>query len=959
MPVQTFTTGQCWISDSEPELGLGRIVKTAGRTIDLHFDASNENRRYAIDNAPLSRVRFQAGDTVVCSRGERLQITAVWQTEGLLSYQGIRDDGRVERIAETALSPYIQFNRPQIKLFTGQCDDNRWFQLRRETLAQRQRLAQSTLTGLGGARTELLPHQLFIAHEVGQRQSPRVLLADEVGLGKTIEAGLILHSQLLTGRTRRALIMVPAPLLHQWLVELLRRFNLRFSLFDEARCRAINDSEAGNNPFLTEQLVLCSLDLLTESPERLTQALEGEWDLMIVDEAHHLEWHETDASPAYQAVAALAEAIPGVLLLTATPEQLGQDGHFARLRLLDPDRFYSLDQFQHEQQVYQPIADATAELVSGQPLTRAATEVLEGLDDPHIQELLATLNDTTRPRPQQATRDQLISRLLDRHGTGRGMYRNTRERVKGFTPRRFHAYPLDLPEIYRKATEADTTSPRQRLYPERLQAVDDAGETWWRHDPRVDWLIDLSRRQRTDKLLLICAHSATAIELGQALRIRQGISAALFHEQMSIIERDRAAAWFADPEQGCQLLICSEIGSEGRNFQFAHHLVLFDLPQNPDLLEQRIGRLDRIGQSAEIELHAPYFRNTPQEVLLRWYHEGLDAFVHTCQTGAQIASQLAPALQEAFDSSADDPSSLEPLINATRQLHQEISAQLKRGRDHLLELNSCRPEVADALVETLTRADREHDLPGYMERLFDAYGIETEAHSDQSLVIRPGQEMLTGQFPELAQEGITATYQRANALLHEEYQFLTWEHPMVLGGMELLLESGRGNCCAVGIRSPGMRSGRLALEMLFILECPAPKALQAGRFLPPTLLPLVIGQELQVLERTTQTVDEQIHPLPRAVLQKIVNPLRGHIQAMIARGEQAVSGQLAERVRTARQTVDRHYGEELERLQTLRHVNPNVKPGDIERLQQQWEELAQHMESSQVRLDSIRLLVGI
>lgn len=102
---------------------------------------------------------------------------------------------------------------------------------------------------------------------------------------------------------------------------------------------------------------------------------------------------------------------------------------------------------------------------------------------------------------------------------------------------------------------------------------------------------------RSQKVLVICAKAATALQLEQVLREREGIRAAVFHEGMSIIERDRAAAWFAEEDTGAQVLLCSEIGSEGRNFQFASNPVMFDLPFNPDLLEQRIGRLDRIGRA--------------------------------------------------------------------------------------------------------------------------------------------------------------------------------------------------------------------------------------------------------------------------------------------------------------------------------------------------------------------------
>ncbi len=116
---------------------------------------------------------------------------------------------------------------------------------------------------------------------------------------------------------------------------------------------------------------------------------------------------------------------------------------------------------------------------------------------------------------------------------------------------------------------------------------------------------------RSQKVLVICAKATTALQLEQVLREREGIRAAVFHEGMSIIERDRAAARFAEEDTGAQVLLCSEIGSEGRNFQFASNLVMFDLPFNPDLLEQRIGRLDRIGRAHDIQIHVPYRKNRP------------------------------------------------------------------------------------------------------------------------------------------------------------------------------------------------------------------------------------------------------------------------------------------------------------------------------------------------------------
>src|SRR5699024_6490087 len=131
--------------------------------------------------------------------------------------------------------------------------------------------------GLAGPKIELIPHQLYIADEVSRRHAPRVLLADEVGLGKTIEAGLILHRLLLAGRVERALLLVPDSLTHQWLVELLRRFSLEVTLLDEQQSLA----QAGDNPFDSGQLVLASQDWLFANPHRQRQAEACRWDLMI------------------------------------------------------------------------------------------------------------------------------------------------------------------------------------------------------------------------------------------------------------------------------------------------------------------------------------------------------------------------------------------------------------------------------------------------------------------------------------------------------------------------------------------------------------------------------------------------------------------------------------------------------------------------------------------------------
>ncbi|HEB95983.1 MAG TPA: RNA polymerase-associated protein RapA [Sedimenticola thiotaurini] len=962
MSTTDFRPGQRWVSDTEPDLGLGTLLKSEGRTVTLLFPASGERRTYALDNSPLTRVRFGPGDRVQDLEGRALWVVSMDETAGRISYRVRSDTGVEETLPEGGLSAFLQFSRPQERLFAGQLDQPEWFDLRLRTLEQRQRLEGSPLLGLGGARTALLPHQLYIAHEVSRRPLPRVLLADEVGLGKTIEAGLILHRLRLSGRVSRALVVVPPPLLNQWLVELLRRFNLRFSLFDGERCQAIESSDQGENPFQSEQLVLTSLDLLTAEPRRTEQALEAGWDLLIVDEAHHLEWSEQGASDAYRAVEALARRIPAVLLLTATPEQLGQAGHFARLRLLDPDRFHDLATFVAEESRFRPIAEAAEQVLAGGILPeQSAGRLADLLNEPEALPLLARLSDPSLDEERRRTaREQLLVLLLDRHGTGRVLFRNTRHRITGFPARELHPCPLDLPDEYQRALAAPDLAPQLRLTPEAIDRGD-AAPPWWRFDPRVEWLAASLKRLGDEKVLLIAARRETVQGLEEALRSRHGIHAALFHEGMSILERDRAAAWFADPEEGCRILLCSEIGSEGRNFQFAHHLVLFDLPLDPDLLEQRIGRLDRIGQGETIRIHVPWFEQSAQAVLLRWYHEGLDAFRATCPAGHALLRQLQPALLEQLDEPAADPEALEALIGATRRLRLETNERLRRGRDQLLELNSCREPEASALRRRIEQEQRDHPLAEYLEQLLGRYGVESEFHSAGSLILRPGSGMLQDSFPGLPQEGMTATFDRDIALAHEDRQFLTWEHPLVREGMAMLCDGREGSSSVCGLRHPHLKGGGLLLELLYVIECPAPRRLQVGRFLPPTLIRLLLdagGEEQDQAFDHTALVSARV-PLETATAARVAAVLQPAVRQLLVRAESLAGRQLSPTIDRALEDMAAEYATEIARLHALQRVNPNVTEEEIGALKRQALELEEHLKQARLRLDAIQLWVGL
>ncbi|WP_455222445.1 RNA polymerase-associated protein RapA [Kaarinaea lacus] len=963
-----FMPGQRWISDAELQHGLGTVLKTDHRSVTIVFMATGETRTYAKETAPLTRAMFSAGDAIRSHEGWMLKVTSVTEENGLYTYHGTREDQQPASLQEGELDNFIQLNKPVDRLLNGQIDQDKWFELRYQTLLNVNSQLHSDVRGMVGGRTSLIPHQLYIAHEVASRFAPRILLADEVGLGKTIEAGMILHQQMITERAHRVLIVVPETLIHQWLVEMLRRYNLRFSIFDEERCLADEESATQENPFHTEQLALCSLEFLVEYPKRFQQALAGAWDMLVVDEAHHLQWSPEQVSIEYQVVEALSSQTKGVLLLTATPEQLGKASHFARLRLLDNDRFSDYENFLEEERHYEPVAQAVEELLRSDKLSAQAYQTLSAtIDEGDNSDLLDEVqSNNVDPTLKENARKQLVEHLLDRHGTGRVLFRNTRAAVKGFPQRKLSAYPLPLPAAYETCL-ADFQStgvnhPQDLLSLELLyqNTRDKQSGPWTTIDPRVDWLANKLKALKPEKVLVITSSAHSALDIADELRKKYGIHAAVFHEGLSIIERDRAAAYFADRETGAQMLICSEIGSEGRNFQFAHHLVLFDLPYNPDLLEQRIGRLDRIGQSETIQIHIPYIDNSPQQIMFHWYHEGLAAFEHTCPAGHSVFVQVESTLLEALHQIDEGLEDLPALIDTTRKLHAELNAELQKGRDRLLEYNSCRVDIADRIKGQIDAQDNDPGLQDYLEKVFDCFGIDTEIHSSKSFVLHPGQQTDVGGFPGLHEEGTTITFDRDTALVNEDMQFLTWEHPMVNGAIDLVLSHELGNTSLCAIKHKNVPPGTLLLETIFILESMAREQLQVSRYLPLTTIRTVIDTNgNDISDRLTHdAINQTQESVPQEVASQVVKSHRQEIRQLIQGSEELAKQYAPTILANAREHTRQLLKGEINRLKALQRVNPNVRDDEVEYFETQYQAVVQALDSAVPRLDALRVIVS-
>lgn len=931
-----FFPDQRWTSEGEPELGVGIVTETAAGRVKVFFPSAGETRLYSQETAPLRRVTFKLGDTIVDQHQRPLVIERIQENEDLILYIGT---DRV--LSEADLGEVSVQHGVDDRLFNGDVDRPELFALRRRTLQQDHQRRLSSVTGFVGGRIDLIPHQLYIAHEVSSRYAPRVLLSDEVGLGKTIEACLILHRLLLSGRISRVLILVPESLIHQWFVEILRRFNLWFHIFDEERCAALDDSAPEGNPFLDDQLIICSTEFLAGSEKRASQALSASWDMLVVDEAHHLEWSVDNVSPEYAIVELLSQVAAGLLLLTATPEQLGVESHFARLRLLDPDRYSDYQTFVEESQDHHEVADIVEKLSTHSSLDPSELKLLNSL----IGE--ERLNDLGTGGAE--ARDVLIEDLLDQHGPGRVIFRNTRAAMTGFPERKAHLAPIQPKigrELWLERLGKEFVADSQPDAPDRKRF-------WFEEDPRTDWLVNRMEELAPAKVLLICRTKEKVLALERALTKRVPFNVGVFHEDLTIVQRDRNAAWFSEPD-GARLLLCSEIGSEGRNFQFAHHLILFDLPVHPELLEQRIGRLDRIGQTEDIQIHVPYLVGSPQEVLVRWFHEGLNAFQKNLEGGNQISQKFGQRLRDAYSSvsAVDGSEKLSSLIVDTAKFQQNLAATLASGRDRLLEMNSFRPKVAEQLVARIQKEDMDASLETFMTEVLETFDVEMEDLAPRTYYLHPPREHAEA-FPAIPNGGVSVTFDRQKALIREDISFLSWDHPMTTGAIDMVLSSGTGSVSYGILRSSGSRG--IFMEALFVLETSGGQAHHVDRFLPNTPIRVIVdhhGEEvtedfpIEMLEQ--DLVYGQIDDLlENEVLAETILP--NMITAATQRAESLGMLEVSKGLRKMNQTLDH----EIDRLTALQRTNQHIRPEEIEIARTEQKTLADLIMDAAVRLDAL------
>ena len=355
--MRTLRPGDALFHRFNPDLGPGRVEKAAGRRLVVRFPKSGGLLTLAADDAALRPVVLTPGQGVTAGFGGEPAILSALQ-DGM----AVLVDGR--RFPVSEIWPLEPPSDPLDRLAALDVDGVAAFINRLDgLLLEGVRQARGLGSFLGG-RIRIFPHQLHVAERATAAEPVRWLLADEVGLGKTVEACLILSRLVRTGRAERTLVVAPASLTVQWLGELWRKFHQTFVLLDRRRREDVaKEHGAGFNPFEAHRNLVVALEDLTEESELAGSARSADFDLLVVDEAHRLERPAgSGGNDAWRTVAPLAERSRHVLLLTAAPLETDVAGFFNLLSLLRPDAYRSLGEFAAslaEERPLPPVTSAT------------------------------------------------------------------------------------------------------------------------------------------------------------------------------------------------------------------------------------------------------------------------------------------------------------------------------------------------------------------------------------------------------------------------------------------------------------------------------------------------------------------------------------------------------------------------------------------------------------------------
>ncbi|MEI6224793.1 MAG: SNF2-related protein [Deltaproteobacteria bacterium] len=750
--------------------------------------------------------------------------------------------------------------------------------------------------GLGAllsSRVHVLPHQVGAAGRILSDRIPRFVLADEVGLGKTIEAGLVFAGLRQLGIAERVLVVVPEHLAFQWLAELFHKFNALFTLLGPDRIAALGGPEAA---LAQSKLAILSHEQLASDPAVAAAAAAQAFDLVIVDEAHHLAEDRL-----HDAVAPVARASFGLLLLTATPVRLDPREYFRLLSLVETVPTSTLEAFLARLESHEAYAAVARDLLGGAKVEDALARLREL--SPDDDAFAAPAGKKKGP-----SRAALLEHLASRYGLSSRLVRNRRVKVGAFTRRVL-----------------------------RREDVPEGG--------KIDAAAELCARlaRAGEKVLVFGGDLDRLRELQARIAATGRLEALLYDDAGSLEAHDRLVARFRDPE-GPMLLLSGESGGEGRNFQFASHLVCLDLPDSPLTLEQRIGRLDRLGQSRPVEIHV--LPEPGEEAFLADLYEkeigifdepvgGLDTVLASVpEELAALRAKRTEKARQAFrrgiaarvaEGRRAQHEGYDPLLDVRSASIPELTALVSAA---FARMGEDPPETGEEIGTSLATLSRwlEEELEELVVEAGRRVGMDVDTDEnvhpfEVAFTFGSGMriEALPGMEMPAEERTLLGSFWRETAVVREELEWFATGHRLAEALLELARDGDGGRTAFLQSRT-APKSGGLYLR--WKLRWPSPADLapgarvpsrQASRYLDEAPISVLVdmGPSHVVVEGGAVRLEEAIESARDA---RGAPPPARVIEPVSAAAEKEARAELARRVARAVKRLAAHAEAEEERL---------------------------------------------
>ncbi|NVJ20920.1 DEAD/DEAH box helicase family protein [Myxococcus sp. AM011] len=877
----------------QPEWGVGHLLSLheEGAKALVVFPAREDAPiLVSTKGGALVSYPLPPGEPVVTYKGRLALVVAEEPgARGLRRYVlRYADTGEEDELPESEVRALPPRSDLLSTLREGRVGEARAFTLRKQALVLDDERRCDALGALLASRIMVKPHQVGVVQRVLSARRPRFVLADEVGLGKTIEAGMVFSALRLSGLVRRCLVVAPSHLTVQWLVELFHKFNQLFTLMDSDRYAQSLKEAPDVSPWARFPLVVTSLELLSRSEEHRQElgAEDAFWDLVIIDEAHHLKGER-----AFEAADVLAKNSWGLLLLTATPMQLDPAEYHGLLTLIDAATAPSVAGFEERLSRQEELSAAVRALMEGG----------KGKPDAAVKALAKRFPEDARLKTLKEP-EALLQHLAETYSLSDRLVRNRRAVVGGFSKRKLHRHPVTLPaeELkIRDAALATLAAGTLRGAPlgnvlRRLESSPAAFAGAVRSNPvlkaQAEELKLPSRDAKFGAFLgvlrnvwkaepaakvLVFTESRDTLEMLQAELGREGVEALGYHGDLPLVERDRQVARFRGPE-GPKVLLCTEVGGEGRNFQFAHHLVHYDLPWSPSTVEQRIGRLDRIGQTHPVEIHVFDPVGTLASDVLTLLADAVGVFGETVGGLDAVLEEVEDRLAELAllprEARVSYAAELKAKVEAARE-------QVKRAYDPLLDVRSFDRPAVERLVKRAQERmglepdeDEDGEAPGVEDGLWSVardlderleetvaelarrvgIGVDIDEQVEAfQVAFQFGHALKVDGLPGLdVMEDHTrlGTFWRDTAVEAEELEYFATGHPLVEALFGFLRDGPYGRSAFRFIEKRGPLKAR-GLELLYHVQLPEPEdtslgarvpSRQLARFLERTLLHVAV-----------------------------------------------------------------------------------------------------------------------